>query len=123
VVTPILVSETPAFQSAREAIARVRRAGAEYAHAIGQEAALVREKPGRKLDAVLRIMQGENRLTSKPHSATSAEAVVELDAEYREFCRQLTAATCQRELARTDVIAARLEAQLALALVLDQDEL
>jgi hypothetical protein len=116
-----LLSVSP-VQATREAIQRVREAGAAHTLAIAHEAALQREKPIRKHDAIGRLMQTTNDLTSKVHSCTSAEAVVELDAAYFAFCHELTKATCQREMARTEAIAARLEAQLALALVLADGE-
>jgi hypothetical protein len=118
------LTEHPAVEAARDAIAKVRAAGATYAHAIAQEAALVHEKPARKQDAIRRLMAGENPLIpGKPFTCTAAEAVVETDPAYLNFCRQVTEATCERELARTELVTARLEAQLALALVLGEEEL
>ncbi len=120
----MLTTEAPTVQTARETIHRVRQAGAAYALAIAQEAALLREKPARKQDAIRRLMATENPLIpGKPFTCTAAEAVVETDTAYLAFCRQLTEATCTGEMARTELIAARLEAQLALALVLDTEEL
>lgn len=113
-----------AADAARAAIAVVRQAGAAYAFMIAQEAGLLQDKPARKQDAIRRLMATENPLIpGKPYTCTSAEAVAETDAAYRNFCRQLTTATCERELARTELMAARLEAQLALAVVLDEEDL
>jgi hypothetical protein len=120
----VTATEHPVVQGTREAIGRVREAGAAYALAIAGEAALLQEKPARKQDAIRRLMTGENPLIpGKPFTCTAAEAVVETDPAYLNFCRQLTEATCTRELARTELVAARLEAQLALALVLGEEEL
>jgi hypothetical protein len=118
------VTDHPTIGTARDAISRVRKAGAAYTLAIAGEAALLQEKPSRKQAAIGRLMAGENPLIpGKPFTCTAAEAVVETDPAYLNFCRRITEATCQRELARTELIAVRLEAQLALALVLDQDEI
>lgn len=70
---PVLAAETTAFVAARAAIARVREAGTGYAHAVGQECALVRQKAGRKAEAIKRLMADPagNGLTGKPHSASS----------------------------------------------------
>ena len=119
---PTLISHAPAFQVARNAIEAVRKAGTALAFAISHEAQLIREKPVRKVDAIRRIMQAENGLTGKPHSATSAEAVVETDPEYLVYLRQSTEAVVRRELTRVELVAARLEAQLHLALLLADHE-
>ena len=61
-------------------------------------------------------MAMENPLIpGKVYTCTAAEAVVEQDAAYREFCQRVTAATCAVELARTTLTCARLVAQLQLA--------
>jgi hypothetical protein len=120
----LATTDHPAVHAARDAIAQVRKAGAAYALAIAGEAALLQEKPVRKQAAIARLMAGENPLIpGKPFTCTAAEAVVESDSSYLNFCRQVTTATCERELARTELIATRLEAQLALAMVLDTEEL
>jgi hypothetical protein len=118
------ITDHPAIRAAREAISRVRQAGGTYAAAIAQEQSLARSKPERKMEAVARLMAMQNPLIpGKAYTCSAAEAVAEIEPEYRNFCRQITEATCQRELARTELIATRLEAQLALAMVLDQEEL
>jgi hypothetical protein len=117
------MTEHPTVQGAREAIGRVREAGAAYALTIASEAALLQEKPLRKQAAIARLMAGENPLIpGKAYTCTAAEAVVETDPAYLNFCRQITEATCERELARTTLVAVRLEAQLALALVLGEED-
>ena len=117
----LAMTEHPTVQGAREAIARVRQAGAAYALRIAAEAALLREKPAAKAAAIGRLMATENGLTGRAHSCTSAEAIVEMDPAFHDFCRRITEATCEREMSRTELIAARLEAQLGLALVLGDD--
>lgn len=43
------------------------------------------EKSLQKMNGIRRLMQETNPLTGKAHSATSAEAVVETDATYRDY--------------------------------------
>jgi hypothetical protein len=119
----LTATDHPAVESARAAIVRVREAGAGYSLAIAGEAALLQEKPIRKQQAIARLMGTENPLIpGKAYTCTSAEAVIETDPAYLTFAQQITEATCERELARTGLIAARLEAQLALALLLADGE-
>lgn len=67
---------------------------AEYTHAVTVyavarefEEQLEHERAYAKQDAILRLLQLEagNPLTGKPHSATSAESVVNTDAEYQAY--------------------------------------
>lgn len=60
-------------------------AGDRLAEAKERELRLEDMRPAHKMDAILRIMQGTNPLTGKAHSASSAEAVVETDAEYAAY--------------------------------------
>lgn len=55
------------------------------ADAVAVEMKLEDDRPIVKQRAVLRIVGTENPLTGKPHSASSAEAVVETDAEYYDY--------------------------------------
>jgi hypothetical protein len=123
-MAPTLLAEASALRAAREAIERAREAGTAFAHATAQECALLRQKAGRKAEAIRRLMADPtgNGLTGRAHSASSAEAVVETDAAYAGFLQQSCTATVGVILARTECVAARLEAQLALALVLDDQE-
>ena len=83
-----------AVQVARDAIHRVRRAGTTLAHATAQEAALVRQKAGRKQEAIRRMMATENPLIpGKAYTCTAAESVLETDGDYAGFLQQVTAAT------------------------------
>lgn len=68
-----------------------------------------------KLAAIGRIMAaGDNPLTGKPHSFSSAEAIVNTDAEYQQYLERLRLATHDRIVARgaydAAVAAARLQA-------------
>jgi hypothetical protein len=111
----------PALRRAHRAIAAVRDAGHECANAVGQEAELIRLKPERKMAAVARLMALDNPLIpGRAYTYTAAEAVAEIDPEYHAFLRQMSAAAVQRELARTETVCAKLEAQLHLAALLSE---
>ena len=110
---PALVRDQPLTRTAFAAIEAVRTAGLELTNALGQEAELLRAKPLEKQAAILRLMATENPLISgKLYSCSAAEAVVEHDVTYREFCQRVTLATCSTELARTTLVCARLTAQV-----------
>jgi hypothetical protein len=68
-----------------------------------------------KLAAIERIMRaGDNPLTGKPHSFSSAEAIVNTDGEYQNYLERLRQAAHNRIVARgaydAAVAAARLQA-------------
>jgi hypothetical protein len=74
------------------------------------------ERPVVKHEAIKRLMAQPNELTGKPHSASSAESQVELDAEYAGYLatrRQLVLARlraeCAREVARVRATALAME--------------
>jgi hypothetical protein len=120
---PPLPRTIPAVVAARAAIEAVRHVGNEYAHALAQEAELMQSKPERKMAAVARLMATENPLIpGKAYTCTAADAIVEIDPDYRAFLQQLSKAAVTRELARTEVACAKLTAQLALAALLADAE-
>lgn len=57
-------------------------AAQRYRECVSMEMLLEDTRPLVKYEAVSRIMGTPNTLTGKPHSASSAEAIVETDAEY-----------------------------------------
>lgn len=67
-----------------------------YAEARETEQRFEDERPLVKHDAMLRLIALENPLTKKPHSASSAEAAVEQDAEYSGYLAQRRAAVRNR---------------------------
>ena len=68
------------------AIGMVLDAAELYAKARAAEMELEDNRPAHKQVAILRIIKsGPNPLTGKPHSASSAEAVVETDAGYAAY--------------------------------------
>ncbi len=100
---------------AADCIAAYVEAGNEYAALAGQEMDLEADRAGKKLDAIRRIMQGENPLTGKPHSASSAEAVVETDHEYRAHLKIQSDIVVMKNHSGTLAETARLRAELAIA--------
>lgn len=102
---------------ARVAIDEVRASGNEYANLVHREMALEHERAGRKAEAVARIMaSGDNPLTHKPHSASSAEAVAETDHAYAAHLAEIREVVLAKNLAFSRLTVAKLEAQLAIAL-------
>lgn len=66
---------------ATEAIDAVEAAGAALAQALCEEQTAEDGRAAAKVAAIRRLMDaGPNALTGKPHSASSAEAIVETDA-------------------------------------------
>ncbi len=70
-------------------------------------------RPAEKAAAIQRLMQTTNPLTGKPHSASSAEAVVETDQEYWAFRERQIGLVAQRIRAKAAYDAACYRAQLA----------
>jgi hypothetical protein len=62
------------------------------ADAVEHELRLEDGRAAAKQEAISRLMQGPNPLTGKAHSASSAEAVVETDAQYAAYREQQYAA-------------------------------
>jgi len=102
---------------ARKAIRNVRVAGESLGLAKMEEQRLEDERCTAKRDAIVRIMQSENPLTGKAHSASSAEAVVETDAEYAAYRKSQRQAVLDTQCAFADYEAAKLTAQLEVALI------
>lgn len=67
-----------------------------------------------KMRVIARIMASDNPLTGKPHSASSAEAVVNLDAEYGDYLARQRDVVLQKNIMHGKCEAARIRA-LALA--------
>ena len=60
---------------------------------------------------------GPNPLSGKPHSASSAEAVVETDPEYAAFLKRRRAAAVTKQVAYGRMESARLRAELCRVLL------
>jgi hypothetical protein len=98
----------------QELVDRIAAATNMYATAVGAEMELEDNRIAVKMAAISRIMgAGDNPLTGKPHSFSSAEALVNTDAEYAEYLGKLREAAKTRILARGNYDAAVVKAQLA----------
>lgn len=85
--------------------------GTELAVAVTRETTLENGRHAVKLAAIERIMKsGDNPMTGKPHSFSSAEAAVSLDAQYADYLERLAQAQHERIVAR-----ARYDAAIAAA--------
>lgn len=96
-------------------VLNISNAARSLAAAVEAEQALEDARIGIKMAAVERIMQaGDNPMTGKPHSFSSAEAVVGTDPAYAAHLAAQRAAVKERILARGQydvaLAAARLEA-------------
>lgn len=102
---------------ANDAIETYEHAGALYADLAGQEMDLEAQRPIEKDHAIRRLMQTTNELTEKPHSASSAEKIVETDEAYFAALRVQRETVVQKNHAFTRMQAAKLRAEMAIALL------
>jgi len=87
-----------------------------YAKTVEAEMRLEDERAIVKIAAIQRIMRaGDNLMTSKPHSYSSAEAVVNTDVNYADYLGKLREAAVRRILARGKYDAAIAESRLTAA--------
>lgn len=92
----------------------IETAAEQLANATLVEQRLEDERIAHKLAAIDRIMaRGDNTFTGKPHSFSSAEAVVNTDDEYQSYLAQIRSAMRDRILARGNYDAAIAAARLA----------
>lgn len=102
----------PLSQRAEDAAAAVEAAGKVLAEALQDEQRMEDERPRAKQAAIRRLMQTVNDDTGKQHSASSAEKVVELDADYMTYRKLQSAGVVARQTAWAAYDAAKLRAQL-----------
>jgi hypothetical protein len=100
---------------ANKFVEAITAAAQHLADAVAHEQALEDARANVKLTAIDRIMRaGDNSLTGKPHSFSSAEAVVNTDSEYQTYLERQRDAVRVRILAKgaydAATAAARLEA-------------
>lgn len=94
-------------------VTNVADAAANLADATAAEMKLEDERVAHKLMAIDRIMAaGDNKLTGKPHSYSSAEAMVNTDEQYQEYLGRIRSAVRNRIIARGGYEAALIEARL-----------
>jgi hypothetical protein len=85
----------------------------KYAAAVKHEMELEDGRATVKLAAIDRIMKaGDNAMTGKPHSFSSAEAAVNTDREYADHLTKQRDAVVERILAKARYEAALIEGRL-----------
>lgn len=84
----------------------------DLATAVAHEMLLEDTRHVIKFEAISRIMAAENKLTGKPHSFSSAEATVHVDAEYASHLESLRKAAVTRIVAKGTYEAAIANARL-----------
>ncbi len=94
-------------------LTRLQHAAEGLVEATDVVAALEDQRAEQKRNAILRLMQETNPLTQKPHSASSAEAVVETDATYAQHRRAQREAEANKIYARATYECAVLRARAA----------
>lgn len=95
-------------------IANITSAAARLAETTVAETVLEDSRINAKLAAIDRIMSaGDNTFTGKPHSFSSAEAIVNTDDQYQSYLEQQRNALRDRILARGAYDAAIAAARLA----------
>lgn len=88
-------------------ISNITLAAERLADTTTAEQRLEDERITHKLAAINRIMsRGDNPLTGKPHSYSSAEAVVNTDEDYQNYLAQMRSAVRDRIIARGNYDAA-----------------
>jgi hypothetical protein len=97
---------------------KIEQAAIELAGAVTREMELEDTRHVVKLNAVEHIMgSGDNKLTGKPHSFSSAEAMVNTDDVYAEHLKKLRDAARERIIAKgrydAAVIAATLQENIS----------
>lgn len=95
-------------------VSNIESATIRLADATVAEMALEDSRINAKLAAIERIMAaGDNQLTGKPHSFSSAEGIVNTDAQYQDYLERQRDAVRQRILARGNYEAAIYAARLS----------
>lgn len=108
---PGLIEKAPVVDPIEQAIANLEARGVAWGDAESYEQQLADDRALEKQAAILRIMQTTNPLTSKQHSASSADAVVEQDAEYRTYRQKQSDAVVKKFTAKGQFEAAKLRAE------------
>jgi hypothetical protein len=99
--------------TAQQLVTKIENTVKNYAEAVKAEMFFEDSRAQVKMAAVQRIMRaGDNAMTGKPHSYSSAEAIVNTDREYSDYLGKLREAAVARILARGAYDAALAEARL-----------
>ena len=106
-------AETTGYSVADAAIEDIGHAAEYYARCTREEMELEEQRPALKRAAIARLMQTTNDLTGKPHSASSAEAIVETDTEYAAHRAKQIDAVCRKIEAKAIYESELIRAKLA----------
>lgn len=94
-------------------VTSIHKTAEKYAAAVKHEMELEDIRASIKMAAIKRIMDaGDNPLTGKPHSFSSAEVLVNTDKEYAAHLAQQREAAVARILAKAEHDAALIEGRL-----------
>jgi hypothetical protein len=86
---------------ASDYVRNIEQTAANLADAVKAQMTLEDNRHNVKMAAINRIMQsGDNPLTNKPHSFSSAEALVHSDAQYASYLEQIREAEHAKIIAR-----------------------
>lgn len=96
-------------------IEKYKTAAAAYTEASVEEMRVEDTRALEKTAAIARLMQTDNPLNGRRHSASSAEAVVEMDTQYSEFLRGRRRATAVKLAAMSEMYAARWRVEATIA--------
>lgn len=95
-------------------VTQITKTAEHYGQMVENEMSLEDGRIKVKMEAIQRIMQsGDNPLTGKPHSFSSAEAIVNTDRDYSDYLAKVREAAVNRILARGNYEAALASAKLA----------
>jgi len=92
-------------------------AAKKYRDLVSEEMLIEDSRPLVKYAAIGRIMGSENAVTKKPHSASSAEAIVETDGEYWALLKKKRETVAAKLGAQAALESARYRVQHALAVI------
>lgn len=94
-------------------IVAIHETAEKYAAAVQHEMSLEDNRIALKMEAIDRIMKsGDNPMTGKPHSFSSAEALVNTDKEYAQYLAKQRDAVAERIMSKARYEAALAEARL-----------
>jgi len=103
---------TQLVQQATQAIEDYSRAADQYTRHADLEALFEEQRTAVKQGAIQRLMAEVNPLTGNPHSASSAEKVVELDPAYSKHLQLQRETVASKNLWSSRMVAYQLTAQL-----------
>lgn len=106
---------------AEDAISDYQHQGSLYADLAGEEMDREARRAIEKDAAIRRIMETNNPLTQKPHSASGAEKIVEADDQYAAFLRDGRTVVVDKNHTFTKMQTAKLRAEMAIALLRSHD--